>query len=358
MTDFAHALTAWQQRHGRHDLPWQGGRDAYVIWVSEIMLQQTQVSAVIPYFRAFMERFPDATRLARAAEDEVMAAWSGLGYYSRARNLHRAARMIVDEYGGRMPQEREPLCALPGIGRSTAAAIRVFAFGARDTILDGNVKRVLARWFGIEGWPGEVAVERRLWSLAESLVPEREVEAYTQGLMDLGATLCTRRQPDCARCPVAGGCRARVEGSTGRIPAARPKRALPQRTTTMLVLRAVDGSVLLERRPPSGIWGGLWSLPECPSEEDPVAWCRTRLGMTAEPTGTRARLRHGFTHFALDILAVELRIVSIAPSVADTAVDGLRVQPSGLAGAPLPAPVRTLLNELLGPGRAQARLAE
>ncbi|MFP4905238.1 A/G-specific adenine glycosylase, partial [Paraburkholderia sp. BR14261] len=236
LTGFAPRLIAWQREHGRHDLPWQNTRDPYRIWLSEIMLQQTQVSTVIPYYTRFLERFPTVEALAAAPDDDVMALWAGLGYYSRARNLHRCAQVVADTHGGKFPQTVEALAELPGIGRSTAAAIASFAFGARETILDGNVKRVLARVFGVEGFPGEKRVENAMWTLAETLVPgpeasDADVSAYTQGLMDLGATLCGRGKPDCARCPFAQDCVANTTGRQRELPAARPKKAVPTRRT-------------------------------------------------------------------------------------------------------------------------------
>src|ERR1700760_3587800 len=247
LADFSARLIAWQREHGRHDLPWQNTRDPYRIWLSEIMLQQTQVSTVIPYYGRFLARFPDVAALAAAPADDVMTLWAGLGYYTRARNLHRCAQVVVEQHGGRFPESVEELAELPGIGRSTAAAIASFAFGAGATILDGNVKRVLARVFGIEGFPGEKRVENAMWTLAESLLPDAandaEVSAYTQGLMDLGATLCVRGKPDCLRCPFAADCVANVTGRQRLLPTARPKKTVPTRRTWMLVLR--DGNAVM-----------------------------------------------------------------------------------------------------------------
>uniref|UniRef100_UPI0035C9E083 A/G-specific adenine glycosylase n=1 Tax=uncultured Caballeronia sp. TaxID=1827198 RepID=UPI0035C9E083 len=298
LTDFSTRLIAWQRVHGRHDLPWQNTRDAYRIWLSEIMLQQTQVSTVIPYYARFLERFPDVDTLAAAPVDDVMALWAGLGYYSRARNLHRCADVVATEHGGAFPRTVDELAELPGIGRSTAAAIASFAYGARATILDGNVKRVLARVFGVEGFPGEKKVENAMWTLAESLLPDAahkdEVTAYTQGLMDLGATLCVRGKPDCARCPFAPDCVANVTGRQKQLPTARPKKTVPTRKTWMLVLQDGD-TVLLEKRPPTGIWGGLWSLPEAADEDALIAVAHSLGG-----TDTLQRLSpftHTFTHF-------------------------------------------------------------
>ena len=330
---FASRLIRWQKTHGRHDLPWQQGRvaDPYRVWLSEIMLQQTQVATVIPYYRRFLARFPDLASLAAAPAGDVMALWSGLGYYARARNLQRAAQVVVAKHGGRFPRRIEDIEALPGIGRSTAAAIAVFAFGARAAILDGNVRRVLVRAFGIEGFPGEKAVEARLWALAESLLPQRELVAYTQGLMDLGATLCLLRRPRCGDCPVAAQCVARREGRIAALPTPRAKRAVPQRAVTLLVLRH-RGRVLLQQRPPKGIWGGLLSLPELPPGKIP----RRYAGGVPLPA-----VRHAFTHFRLDITPLVCKV-----SPGDTAPEGVWLSLRQLDAAPLPAPIRRILEKL------------
>ncbi|MDR2240569.1 MAG: A/G-specific adenine glycosylase [Zoogloeaceae bacterium] len=328
---FATALIRWQKSTGRHDLPWQQQPDPYRVWLSEIMLQQTQVATVIPYYRRFLARFPDLTSLAAAPAEEVMALWSGLGYYARARNLQRAAQLIVAHHGGHFPQRLTDIEALPGIGRSTASAIAVFAFGARAAILDGNVKRVLARAFGIEGFPGQKAVETRLWTLAESLLPSRDLAAYTQGLMDLGATLCTRAQPRCNVCPVTTACVALREDRVAALPAPRAKRAVPQRTVKMLVLRQ-RGRVLLEQRPPHGIWGGLLSLPELPQGKLPHRYA------AAVPLPV---VRHAFTHFRLDITPLLCDL-----NAGETAPEGVWLSLKQLDTAPLPAPVRKILNDV------------
>jgi A/G-specific adenine glycosylase len=347
---FAGRLIAWQRRHGRHDLPWQNTRDPYRIWLSEIMLQQTQVTTVIPYYAKFLERFPDVAALAEAPIDDVMALWAGLGYYTRARNLHRCAQAVVERHGGAFPASPDALAELPGIGRSTAAAIASFAFGARATILDGNVKRVLARVFGIDGFPGERRVENAMWALAETLMPanasDADVSAYTQGLMDLGATLCVRGKPDCGRCPFGSDCVANATGRQRELPAARPKKVVPTRRTWMLVLRD-GGAVLLERRPPAGIWGGLWSLPEAADESSLIERARA-LGAAGTPARL-APLTHAFTHFRLDI---EPRVVELGKAP----LTGGEVGDDDSAWVPLadidaygvPAPVRKLLNAIKG----------
>ncbi|HMM54830.1 MAG TPA: A/G-specific adenine glycosylase [Candidatus Desulfobacillus sp.] len=331
---FATALVRWQKRAGRHDLPWQGrgaAADPYRIWLSEIMLQQTQVATVIPYFRRFVARFPDLASLAGAAPAEVLALWSGLGYYARARNLHGAARIIVERHGGRFPRRIEDIASLPGIGRSTAAAIAVFAFGARAAILDGNVRRVLARAFGIDGSPADKAVEQRLWALAESLLPRRDIRAYTQGLMDLGATVCVRARPRCAACPLAARCVALRENRVAELPAPRAHRALPQRAVRLLILQR-RGRVLLQQRPPRGLWGGLLSLPELPAGRLP----RRYAAAVALPP-----LRHAFTHFRLEMRPLLCRL-----GRGDPALPGVWLRLAALDTAPLPAPIRRILLSL------------
>ncbi|MCS6786685.1 MAG: A/G-specific adenine glycosylase [Thiobacillaceae bacterium] len=338
MQDFAARLIDWQRTHGRHDLPWQGTRDPYRIWVAEIMLQQTQVLTVIPYYTRFLARFPDLAELARAPLEAVLALWSGLGYYARARNLHRAARLVVERHEGRFPRRFEDIVRLPGVGRSTAAAIAVFAYGERRAILDGNVRRVLARVFGVEGWPGQAAVAARLWALAEALLPEHDLPAYTQGLMDLGASVCTRRRPRCAHCPLTA-CSARLSGRQHELPAPRPRRDAPRREADLLVLLHA-GAVLLERRPPSGVWGGLWSLPQCPQGVDAGEAAR-RLGCEPAAVEPLARLEHAFTHFTLSIRPWLVHVR--APIAASESAGRLWLPLAELDGAALPAPVRRLL---------------
>jgi len=343
---FAERIVAWQRRHGRHDLPWQATRDPYRIWLSEIMLQQTQVGTVIPYYQRLLSRFPDVAALAAAAEDEVLALWSGLGYYSRARNLQRAARQVMATHAGAFPREAAAIAELPGIGRSTAAAIAAFAFGVRGAILDGNVKRVLARVFAIEGVPGAARVERELWALAESLLPASGIEPYTQGLMDLGATVCTRSKPRCGECPLAESCAAHATGRTAELPARRPAKIAPVRRTAMLIARHA-GEVLLEKRPATGVWGGMWCFPEVPEATDPIGWCAVHLGVAAEPGPPLAPFAHVFTHFKLEIVP---RVVELphAPSLA--AEPGrLWLTPEDALTAAIPVPVRKLLAGLIPP---------
>jgi A/G-specific adenine glycosylase len=358
---FADALVDWQRRAGRHDLPWQRTRDPYRIWVSEIMLQQTQVSTVLGYYARFLASYPDVAALAAAPIDDVLRHWSGLGYYSRARNLHAAARALADLHGGAFPTDPEALEALPGIGRSTAAAIAAFSSGTRVPILDGNVKRVLCRVFGVEGFPGERAVEQRLWALAAREMPEAgegRIETYTQALMDLGATVCVRTKPRCDACPVAERCVARAQGRVDALPAPRPARAVGTRGAHWALVRAGD-AVLLERRTASGLWGGLWSLPEvvAPGEavtpdavdaDSVAAWVRVRLGLDADAAAVAplGDVRHAFTHFRLRARVWSMRV---EPSAAAPA-DHLWLALGDAADAPLPRPVKVLLTGLAAPG--------
>jgi A/G-specific adenine glycosylase len=338
---FAARIAAWQRKHGRHDLPWQRTRDAYRIWLSEVMLQQTQVATALPYYERFLARFPDLRTLAAATRDDVLAHWAGLGYYRRAHHLHDAAQAVVAQHCGKFPRHVEALARLPGIGRSTAAAIATFAFGARAAILDGNVKRVLARHRGIAGYPGEAKVERELWQAAEDLLPHADVEAYAQGLMDLGASVCARAAPRCGDCPVAADCVARRVGRVDEIPAPRPARVVPQRAIQLLLCEH-EGLLLLERRPARGVWAGLWSLPEVPVGVAPRAAARQRTGVTVLANAKLAPLTHAFTHFTLTMHP--RRIAVSGPLLAR---DGERWVGRGQALAmALPAPIRRLLAAL------------
>ena len=348
---FAARLSAWQKTHGRHDLPWQRTRDPYRIWLSEIMLQQTQVAAVIPYYERFLDAFPEVRALAAAPEDRVLERWSGLGYYRRAHHLHAAAKVIVEAHGGKFPRDVGTLATLPGVGRTTASAIAVFAFGARAAILDGNVKRVLARHRGVEGFPGAPKVEAALWRTAESLLPEHEVETYTQALMDLGATICARNAPRCADCPVARDCVARVEDRIASLPSPRPRKALPQRTVRALLIERA-GTILFEKRPAAGIWGGLWSLPEAPVDDDIVTHCRTRFAARVASGEELAPIEHGFTHFRLTILPQRVAVRSW-PHRAESPGLLWLTRDDALAAA-LPAPIRKLLR-VMGSGQIKRR---
>lgn len=343
VSDFATRVLDWYEVHGRKDLPWQQQVNPYRVWVSEIMLQQTQVQTVIPYFEKFMQRFPDVASLADAEQDEVLSHWSGLGYYARARNLHKAAQQVCHDHGGRFPESFDDVVALPGIGRSTAGAILSLALGQRHAILDGNVKRVLARHDAIEGWPGTGKVADALWAVAERNTPASRVGEYTQAIMDLGATLCTRSKPSCECCPVSDGCVAYGRGTVELFPGKKPKVSKPLRTTTM-VLASMDGQVYLERRPESGIWGGLWSLPEL-GERSLDDWCDHELGGVAEETHPWSVMRHSFSHYDLDIQPIVVRIRTPASKVSDADVKTWHrldaAPPGGLA-----APVRKLIEQL------------
>jgi len=349
---FSSTVIAWQKQHGRHALPWQNTTDAYRIWLSEIMLQQTQVAAVLGYYARFVERFPTLLALAAAPQSDVMALWSGLGYYTRARNLHACARRVVAEYGGVFPSDPTLLAGLPGIGRSTAAAISAFSSGTRAAILDGNVKRVFARVFGIDQYPGIKLVEEALWRRAEALLPDSGIERYTQGLMDLGATLCTRSRPDCARCPLRERCVAFASGRTGELPVRKPKKTKPEKRAAMLVI--VDcGQVLLEQRAGSGIWGALLSLPEvdghvdidapAPSAPDTLA-AAGRFGVVEE-VRLLLPLVHVFTHYKLHIHPHRIILAQRA------ALEPGHVwwDMADIDKAPLPAPVKKLLGQLAQP---------
>ena len=342
--EFAERLLTWFDQHGRHDLPWQIERSAYRVWISEIMLQQTQVTTVIGYFAAFMNSFPDVRALAAAPVDAVLHHWSGLGYYARARNLHQAAIAIVHEHGGECPPDVDAWLALPGVGPSTAAAIVAQAFDRREAILDGNVKRVLSRYHGVRGWYGQKATENALWAHAWKHTPVERLRDYTQAIMDLGATLCTRGRPRCGDCPVAEHCYARTHNLQSALPERKPKKDKPVRSTTMLIVRDPSAQILLQQRPPSGIWGGLWSLPELDQAQNPLHWCHDRLGARVVNERARPIMRHTFSHFHLDITPVEL---DLAERPAGAVEEGAWVwyNRSAPAAIGLAAPVAKLINE-------------
>ena len=344
MSDFASRLIIWQKMHGRHDLPWQNTSDPYAIWVSEIMLQQTQVASVIGYYSKFMQRFPNIAALALATQEEVLQHWSGLGYYSRARNLHHAATIILDQHNGAFPQDFDIIQTLPGIGRSTAAAIASFAFNQVQTILDGNVKRVLARHFLVEGWPSSPKVEKDLWRLAEALLPQQDMVAYTQGLMDLGATLCSRSKPKCTGCPLMNTCAAYQQNRVGELPTAKPRKAIPEKYTTMLILQHGD-EVLLEKRPPTGIWGGLWSFPETDAKLGFEAIVLNQFAIIAEATQPLPVLSHAFTHFKLHIQPQPMQVLTVSPNISEPKYMWLSIDDA--IGAAIPTPIRKILHSLL-----------
>jgi len=336
------ALLTWFDQHGRHDLPWQSPRTLYHVWVSETMLQQTQVASVIGYFNRFMQRFPDIDTLARASQDEVLHLWTGLGYYARARNLHKAAQIIQKDFAGQFPEQIDDVLGLPGIGPSTAAAILAQALGQRHAILDGNVKRVLTRYHAIVGWPGNKQTETKLWKLAEAATPTQHLADYTQAIMDLGATVCGRK-PDCGSCPLADGCLAKKQGNPSEYPTAKPRKTLPIRHTSMLILQQQDNSIMLQQRPPSGIWGGLWSLPECPLDSSVEEFCHSKLGLIVEKLEAGDTLQHRFSHYQLDIIPIYGKVNGYSSRVME---DSGRIwynisQPQKLG---LPTPVKKLIN--------------
>lgn len=350
---FSHAVIQWQKQHGRHALPWQRTTDAYHVWLSEIMLQQTQVTAVIPYYQRFLQSFPTVYALAAAPSEEIMGHWSGLGYYTRARNLHQCAKLVVAHYDGRFPADPAMLEQLPGIGRSTAAAISAFSYGTVAAILDGNVKRVFARVFGIDGYPGSKPVEDAMWQRAQALLPAVDIESYTQGLMDLGATLCTRSSPSCPRCPLQMQCVAFAQNLTAELPTKKPKKKQKEKQAIMLVILH-ENQVLLEQRPNSGIWGGLLSLPEVDGMREVNAASTSSLSDSSREVNQLAQqfghlesierlpeFTHVFTHFKLHIAPLLVRLSQRQNMIAEARY--VWVDMTMLAHAPLPAPVKNLL---------------
>ncbi len=341
MGALANAIIKWQKQSGRHDLPWQQTTDPYAIWVSEIMLQQTQVAAVIGYYANFMNRFPTIVALANATQEEVLQSWSGLGYYSRARNLHNSAQMIFDNFDGVFPQDFDDILSLPGIGRSTAAAISTFALNNAQPILDGNVKRVFARHFLIEGWTGSPAIQKELWHLAEQENPTEDAIAYTQGLMDLGSTVCTRSKPKCEQCPIEKSCKARAKDKVHLVPTPKPKKAIPEKETTMLIIR-MGNEVLLEKRPQKGIWAGLWSLPEINMSEIATEAAKQQFNLETEAEEPLEMVNHAFTHYKLAITPQPLIVTSAISQNPKT----IWISIEDAIGAAIPTPVRNILLRL------------
>lgn len=360
---FAQRLLTWFDEHGRHDLPWHQPRTAYHVWVSEIMLQQTQVQTVIPYYQRFMQRFSDIQTLASATQDEVLAHWSGLGYYARGRNLHQAAQLIVARHQGQFPQDYDAILALPGIGRSTAAAILAQAFAQPYAILDGNVKRVLSRYYAIEGWPGGKKIEQQLWQQAEALlaaVPNSRLADYTQAQMDLGATLCTRSKPRCDQCPIQQDCQAWQLGEVNRFPTAKPKKTLATKQACCWILRNSLGQVWLQPRPASGIWGGLYSLPETPLAQAGGLELEMleKFESSVQSLIEWPSLKHSFSHYHLMIYPLEVKLNDQAritqaqineapPPYADAlATSGRWFDLAEALTLGLPAPIRQIIEQL------------
>lgn len=342
---FSQRLLRWYSRNGRHDLPWQQQRTPYRVWVSEIMLQQTRVETVIPYYQSFMQQFPTVQALANAELDSVLHLWTGLGYYARARNLHRAAIKIVHEHAGRVPMSMDELTELPGIGRSTAGAILALSANQRHSILDGNVRRVLARHRGIGGWPGKAEVLRELWNVADACTPAAQVADYTQAIMDLGATVCLKSKPQCPLCPVADDCYARLHNRQQDYPGKKPRKALPVKKTVFAILENSHGDIMLQQRPLTGIWGGLWSFPECSPEENIENWLTAQLGYTARAVREMAPFRHTFSHYHLDIVPVHIHVGEGSAGVADND-RYIWYSPAKTRKLGLAAPVKSLLEQL------------
>lgn len=341
-TDFQRAILRWFDQHGRTNLPWQQNISPYRVWVSEIMLQQTQVTTVIPYFERFMDSFPTVQTLAAAPLDEVLHHWTGLGYYARARNMHRAAQIVCEQYKGNFPSTIEKLCDLPGIGRSTAGAISAIAFKIPATILDGNVKRVLARFSAIAGWPGKADVVQQLWLVAENFTPQERIADYTQAMMDLGATICTRASPSCHQCPLTDSCIAYAQGNQRAYPGKKPKKKLPVRSRYFLLIRNKQGEILLQQNPPAGLWGGLWVLPQIESQADVSNTCAS-LGLAVIDQQVKSVQRHTFSHFHLDYQPIVIDVEDCAKTV--SACDNqVWYNPQKPLSLGMPAPVLALLH--------------
>src|SRR5471032_2549056 len=340
--NFAPLVLDWYQRYGRKTLPWQLEKTPYKVWLSEVMLQQTQVATVIPYFERFMARFPTVNDLAVAPQDEVLHLWTGLGYYARSRNLHKAAQTIATEHNGIFPTDFEAVNALPGIGRSTAGAVLSLSLGQHHPILDGNVKRVLSRCYAVEGWPGEKKVENRLWHIAEEVTPAKGVEQFNQAMMDLGAMVCTRSKPKCELCPLNTRCEAYAHNSWAKYPGKKPKKTLPERTAYLLMIQHDDG-VWLEQRPPVGLWGGLFCFPQFPSEDELESGVK-KYGVTLDQLQQQTAFRHTFSHFHLDIVPMWLNLRSISGCMDEGA--GLWYNLAQPQSVGLAAPVERLLSQL------------
>ena len=342
---FSDRVVSWFQQHGRHHLPWQHETTPYRVWVSEIMLQQTQVTTVIPYFTRFMQRFPDINTLAQSTLDEVLHQWTGLGYYARARNLHKTARIIRTEFNNRFPEDMDALLTLPGIGRSTAGAILTLACRQRHPILDGNVKRVLTRYHAITGWPGKSKIEKKLWEIAEQYTPHEFVAEYTQAMMDLGASICIRGKPRCETCPLSEDCLARKQNTQMNLPTAKPKKQLPVRDTVFIVMQNGKGEYLLQKRPPTGLWGGLWAFPECEKNTNIKRWIKDNFSYAVKTINIEPTIQHTFSHFQLEITPA---VVTVQPTPENIRENGC-YRWSGLNNGiqiGLPAPVKKIVEAL------------
>jgi len=342
---FSTQLLTWFEQYGRKNLPWQQQASPYHVWLSEIMLQQTQVNTVIPYYLRFTQHYPTLQSLAQAPLDDILALWTGLGYYARARNLHKAANLILENHRGELPQDIEQLIALPGIGRSTAGAIMSLAYQQRFPILDGNVKRVLARYKQVTGWPGKKAVEKQLWDIAEQLLPESQFAHYIQAQMDLGATVCTRSKPKCNLCPLQHGCQAFQHGIPQNYPESKPKKIIPSRDIYWLVMQDNDGKVLLQQRPPSGIWGGLWSFPETESLENTSELCKNKFHINIDEIHPQPSFKHVFSHFKLTVHP-QLITASVKPNKLAEHNNSSWYKISDALRLGLPAPVKDFLQSL------------
>jgi A/G-specific adenine glycosylase len=344
---FQKAVLDWFDQYGRTNLPWQQDTGAYPVWVSEIMLQQTQVATVIPYFERFMQSYPTVHDLAAAPLDEVLHHWTGLGYYARARNLHKTAQRVITEHHGQFPDNVTQLIELPGIGRSTAGAISSIAFNNQASILDGNVKRVLARFSATEGWPGKREVVEKLWLIAETYTPLERIADYTQAMMDLGATLCTRSSPNCSECPLMARCTAYKQGNPKDYPGKKAKKKLPVKTAYFLMLRNERGELLLEQNPPTGLWGGLWIFPQCETEAE-ITELYLRLGVTPEAEEILEVKRHTFSHFHLDYQPVQTTVASDDISVLQVAESPNQVwyNPRNPLSLGMPAPIKALIADI------------
>ncbi len=343
---FAKQLLTWYQHHGRHDLPWQKHPNPYRVWISEIMLQQTQVTTVIPYYQRFMRSFPSLKSLATASIDNVLSHWSGLGYYARARNLHRSAIIIHEKHHGRFPRSVEALSHLPGIGPSTAGTIASFSMNIPATILDGNVKRVLTRYFAIEGWPGKTEIHQQLWKIAEANTPKKAVNHYNQAIMDLGAAICTRTKPKCALCPLSKGCSAHQAGRETEFPYRKKAAKRPTKQVHTLLLKQAPGEILLERRPPTGIWGGLWGFPECGINEDVEQHCQKYYQSKVIDYQKWEIIHHQFSHFHLEINPILLFVKPTPHQVMDSGTQVWYNINDALPGG-IPSPVQALLKQFI-----------